>query len=280
MPRPSVLRGAFSGSFRHGRLWLVQIVANPLLAVLFAVWLLIPVANTWNVIENTLVALVIAVAIVVLHAGTLNYFYEAGQNLNVSALAKPAFLRALRHVLAVAVCIAVFYLFWRVLDRVDAYSNSLPAYLRSTMPASLRRYVTLNFLESAYAWKVFILRWLVFPGLILPFVLATARLGFQGLWRAGFAVWRRAVSCFSYWLVLAMAVGTGVLAAPAIVAWTPNFTATSSALRFESASLVLRVIIACALGLWAWLLACCAVVLASLRSADQHKHSVTADAQP
>jgi hypothetical protein len=247
------------GTLRGRRLWLVQFFANPLLAALFAVWLLIPVATKWYVVLNVFVALVIVILVIVLHGGTLNYFRDRDRD--ESAPLKSAFWRALRHVVAIAVCVGVFYLLWLLMDRVDAYSDALPAYLRSTMPVFLRRHITLAFLQSTYTWIAFAVRWLVIPGLILPFVMATADLGFRGFWRAGFASWRRAVWCLAYWFLLAAAVVAGVLAAPTIFAWTPNFA--TSTFRFETFSLVVRVICAYELALWAWMLACYAVTRAA-----------------
>ncbi|MGB6430679.1 MAG: hypothetical protein WBF06_08840 [Candidatus Acidiferrales bacterium] len=268
MARRGIVRGALVGTLRDRRLWLLQFFANPVLAVLFAVWLLIPVANAWYVVLNVLVALVIAASVVVLHGGTLDYFRDRERD--DSAPLKPAFVRALRHVLAIAVCVAVFYLFWRLMDRVDAYQDSLPAYLRSIMPVFLRRHITLGFLESAYGWKVFALRWLIVPGLILPFVIAAADRGFSGFGGAGFAAWKRAVWCLSYWVLLVVAVIVGVLATQAVMAWTPNLAA--STFRFETISLVVRAICAYDLGLWAWVLACYAVAHASSAPVDEAAH--------
>jgi hypothetical protein len=268
MRRRGIVRGSLVGTLRHRRLWLVQLLANPLLALLFALWLLIPVANTWNIVLNVFVAILIVVGAIKLHGGTLNYFRDC--DWDDGALLKPALWRALRHVLAIAVCIAAFYLLWLLMDRVDGYSDAVPAYLRSMMPVWLRQHITLSFLTSAYTWIAFTVRWLILPGLILPFAAAAADLGFRGFWRAGFVRWTRAVRCLPFWFLLAVAVLAGVLAAPAIIGWTPNFTA--STLRLESVSLVIRVICAYELALWAWLLACYAVTRASIEPIDGDAH--------
>ena len=268
MRRRGIIRGSLVGTLRHRRLWLVQFLGNPLLALLFAVWLLIPVAKAGNIVLNVFVVILIVVGAIKLHGGTLNYFRDCERD--SGAPLKPALWRALRNVLAIALCIGVFYLLWLLMDRVDGYSDAVPAYLRSTMPAWLRRHVTLTFLTSAYAWMAFALRWLILPGLILPFAAAAADLGFRAFWRAGFDRWVRAARCPSYWFSLAVAVLAGVLAAPAIIGWTPNFT--TSTLRVESISLVVRMICAYELALWAWLLACYAVTRASIEPVDGDAH--------
>jgi len=238
------------------------------LFAVFAVWLLIPVANRWYVFLNAVVALVIAVAILVLHGGTLNYFHD--RNSSDTAHLKPAFLRALRNILAICVCVAVFYFLWLLMDRVDSYTYLVPPYLRSEMPAAIRRHIGLTFLQYTYSWIAFAVRWLICPGLILPFTLAAAEIGFRGYWRTGFAMWKRAVWSVGYWLVLVVAVAVGVIATQEIVAWTPNLE--TSTLRFESFSVVVRVIFAYALGLWAWMLSCSLVGLASSARDDDAAH--------
>jgi hypothetical protein len=268
MARAGIVRGALTGTLRHRRLWLVQFCANPLIAALFAVWLLIPVANAWNIVLNVFVALVIAASAIVLHGGTLNYLRDCDHDERVPL--GPALWRALRHLLAIAACIAAFYLLWMLTDRVDGYSDAVPAYLRSEMPALLRTRVTLAFLTSAYSWLAFALRWLVIPGLILPFIAATADQGFRGFWRAGPSGWRRAAWSLQYWFLLVIAVLVGVLAAPAILAWTPNLA--TSTLRFESISVAVRAICAYELALWAWILACYAVTRASAAPDDAAAH--------
>jgi len=164
----------------------------------------------------------------------------------------------------------VFYLLWTLMDRADSYSELLPAYIRSMMPAALRRYITLTFLQYPYAWIAFAVRWLVLPGLILPFTLAAAEMGFRAFWRAGFAMWKRAVWCLRYWLVLALAILVGVIATQAIIAWTPNFD--TSTLGHETFSVVVRVICAYALGLWAWMLTCSLVGVATISRNEEVTH--------
>ena len=46
----TIARKSISGAFHNWRLWLIQFVGNPLLFLLFAGWLLIPVANTLYII--------------------------------------------------------------------------------------------------------------------------------------------------------------------------------------------------------------------------------------
>src|SRR6267378_1933204 len=87
-------RLVLAGSFRSGRLWLLQFLVNPILAGLFAAWLLIPEAKLWQLAFNVLLAVVIVAAALLLHAGTLNYFnlcsVDAARCRSTTHLAGPA----------------------------------------------------------------------------------------------------------------------------------------------------------------------------------------------
>jgi hypothetical protein len=243
---------AVSGAFRHRLLWLIQLIANPILFGLFAGWLLIPVAHAWQLALSALLAIVIVVAVVVVHAGTMNYFSDTNRMENPGLAG--AFLRAMRHIVAIGVCATVFYVLSSLLDKADPYPFQLPAYIRSSFPVSLRRLFSLEFLEAIFQWTIFAVRWIVIPGVVLPFLVRTADLGFRGLSGLGFSECRKTVASVSYWLVLTGAVLAGVLATQKIMNWTPDFR--TSSLRHESISLAVRLPLAYLLGLFAWMLTC------------------------
>lgn len=250
MPRFDTIRDAFADCFRNGRLWLVQFFANPVLFGLFAAWLLIPVASGLHLIVNFLAALVLLAAILAIHAATLNYFFnrQSGENL------PSAFRRALRHLIPVAICVAVFYLLWLFVDKLDSYQTLFPTFLRSTFPVWLRRHVTLHALENLFTAVLFLARWVLVPGLVLPFVLQTADAGFRGFGRPSLSAWRKTVFSLGYWVVLLFAALLGVLATKKIMALTPDFR--TSTFRSEAVSLAFRLTVAYAAGLFSWILAC------------------------
>lgn len=250
MPRFDTVRDAFADCFRNGRLWLVQFFANPILFGLFAAWLLIPVASSLHLIVNFIVALLLLAAVLVIHAATLNYFFNrpSGENL------PSAFRRAVRHLIPVAICIAVFCLLWLFVEKIDSYQILFPTFARSTFPAWLRRHVTLSALESLFTAVLFLVRWVLVPGLVLPFVLQTADSGFRGFGLQSLSAWRQTVLSVSYWVVLLLAALLGVLATEKIMALTPDFR--TSTFRSEAVSLAFRLTIAYAAGLFSWILAC------------------------
>lgn len=250
MSRLEILRDSFEGSFRNGRLWLVQFFANPILFALFAAWLLIPVASNLHLVYNFVSVFLLVVAALVLHAGTLNLFADRRRS-QLAAL-WPAFRRALRHLIAVALCVAVFCLLWVLVNKLEVYQGNFPTYVRSTFPVSVRHHITLPALDTLFAVVLFIFRWILAPGLLLPFLLQAADRGFRGFGRQGLSAWARTIFSFSYWLVLVFAALFGVLATQKIITWTPDFR--TSTFHSEAISLAWRLSVSYLLGLSSWML--------------------------
>jgi len=243
---------AFKGCFRNWRLWLLQFLANPLLFGLFTLWLLIPVANALHIALNILAAAGLLIALLVLHAGTLNYFYS--QDGNEGGALRNAFGAALRNLLAVVVCSLLLYLLLLLAGSAGALTDRLPPYFRSLLPAFLRRQAGLPVIQGTFEGFLFALRWIVAPGLILPLLASAAQFGFRGLGRRGFAAWKLTVFSASYWGLLTLAAVMGVGATQKIMGLTPDFR--NSTFAWESTSLIFRALVSYLLGLCAWMLVC------------------------
>lgn len=275
MPSLTIARKSVSGAFHNWRLWLIQFVGTPPLYVLFYGWILIPVASTMYVIANVLVAIVLLAACVTLHGGTLNYFSEKPSNEHVQI--KKVFFRALRNILPILVCAAAIYLLWMLVDKLDDLQETVPTYLRSTLSASLRKYISVSILENTFAVFAFALRWIFIPGLILPFAAAASNRGFRGFGGMGLRSWKNAICSFSYWLVLTIAAIVGVFATQKILDLTPNFA--KSTYRYEWISLIFRLVISYSLALIAWMATCSLVgKYASIASATGVEVSGKSDA--
>jgi len=243
---------AFKGCFRNWRLWLLQFLLNPLLFGLFTLWLLIPLANAFHVALNILVVVLLVAAFLLLHAGTLNYFYS--QNANEAAPLRNAFAGALRNLLAVALGAAVLYLLFLLASGFGAYTEAFPPYLRSIMPAFLRRQVGLSTIQGLFDALLFALRWILVPGLALPFLASASHFGFRGFGRRGFAAWKHTILSLSYWCLLILAALVGILATQEIMGMTPDFRTSTYAQ--ETTSLILRASASYLFGLFAWMLTC------------------------
>ncbi len=252
MSRLEIARDAFADCFRSGRLWLLQFFANPMLLALFIAWLLIPVSSALHLVFNFLFALVLLVAGLTLHAGTVNSFLD--RRGDSSAPLWTAFRRALRHLLPVAIWLAFACFVWLVVNRLAAYQSAWPNYARSILSASLRRHITVYFLNNMFSTVAFIVRWILFPGLLLPFLLQTADRGFHGFGKHGFSAWKKTVWSINYWLVLLFAALLGVFVTEKIMAWAPDFK--SSTFHSEAISLALRIFVSYLFGLFSWVLTC------------------------
>jgi len=264
MSRMANLRAAVPERLRDWRLWLLQSVANPLLFALFVGWLLIPESRGWHLGVSLLGIVVLSAAALLLHAGTLAYLAEREDF--APAYIGAAYARALRNLAAFAICAAALYLLWRSTDRLDAYQSTLPAYLRSMMPALLRRHISRAAVSGVYAAVIFLVRWIICPALLLPFAAAVAHFGFWGFGQGGL-VTRCALRSGWYWISIAAAAVAGVLLTTSLVAWRPfAHGASVNSMTRESASLVIRLSVAYVIGLASWL-ATCSVVGEKLQAA-------------
>ena len=249
MSRLEIVRGAFRDCFRTGRLWIVQFFANPILLALFIAWLLIPVASNLHVVFNFVFAFALIVAVLTLHAGTLNYFVDRQNSAGAPLLS--AFRRALRRLIPFAICVAVFCLLWLLVNKLEVYQSNFPAYVRSTLPVSISRHITLPALDTVFLVVLFIARWIFVPGLLLPLLAQAADRGFD---LQGFRAWRKTVLSLAYWLVLTFAALLGVLATLKLMAWTPDFKTSTT--HSEAISLAWRLFVAYLFGLFSWMLTC------------------------
>jgi hypothetical protein len=263
MARWSSAKETVGAAVRNWRLWLLQFVANAAIFLTFVAWLRFPDAHWWQLVLQLFLVLLIAVAVLVLHGGTLNYFESAHEAKTASLW--PAFLRALKHVGAIAVLAFLVHFFAHLIGHLDRYQQTLPGYLRSEFPAWLRRMITESALDNTYALLVFVLAWVVLPGLLLPFALFASSRGFRGL--VAFGDWRRAIANLLYWIVLVVAAVVGVGSTRQIMAW--KLDPKSSTLAGEQTSLAFRLFFTYLLAIFAWLVTCSIVGRSVTRGSGQ-----------
>lgn len=255
MSRLAIFRSAASDAIRSPRLWLLHFFANAILFLAVTGWLLIPVANTMHLIFNALLALVLLAAFLVLHGGTLVYFSD--RSTNDHAPLTPVFRRALAHLPAVLLCLVLGALFWLLADKLETYQGTLPTYLRSILPVFLRRHITLPALDMLFTIVVFFVRWIFFPGLLLPFLLQSASNSFHAFGKQGLKVWGTAVWNITYWLTLTLAALLGVFFTDKLMGFKPDFA--SSSFNGEAMHFAVRFLLAYILAIFSWFLACSVV---------------------
>jgi hypothetical protein len=260
MSRLRVLGDVFRNGPGDWKLWVLHAVASPLLFVLFAGWLLIPESTGWQLGLSLVGVVVLATAALGVHSVTLGYL--ALQDRSAPWPLVVAFTRALRTLAAFAACSAAAYLLWSSANLLDVYRITFPAYVRAAMPAFVLRNVSGPAIENAYTAVTFVVRWILWPGLLLPFVAAVASFGFTGFVRGGSALWRGVRSGF-YWVVIAAAAVAGVTLTPALVTW--RGLAHDASFAGESISMAVRFSLAFVIALASWLTVC-SMATAELRA--------------
>jgi hypothetical protein len=263
MTRWNSLKEALVLAVKNWRLWLLQFLSNAAIFLAFVWWLRISEARWWNLLFSFLLIAVIVAAALLLHGGTLNYFQSAHED--EAARLQPAFRKALRHLAAIFLWALIFFLLRDWIGRLDGYDITFAGYLRSEFPAWLRRMISEPQLDSIYSGLVSILRWVVLPGLLLPYALFSADKGFRGWIAAG--DWLRTLRSLGYWLALVVAAILGVGCVEAIMGWKLN--PKTATLQAEKVSLALRLLFAYLLGLFSWLLVCSVLGRRVTRSVGQ-----------
>jgi len=244
------LSATFVSALHHPRLWLLQFFGNVLLALIFIWWLRVDPDTGWDVFLNVLIALIFLAGALLLHGGTLNYCSDVYEGKDGGL--KPAFRNALRHLPAIAVSVAIFYVLLYFTDKLDNYQYQLPGYLRSEFPAWLRRRISEPAMDNLYDGLVFVIHWIVIPGLVLPLCLLCARTGFRGF--ISLRAWWRTVRDLAFWIVLIVAVLIGVYCTGKIMQW--KLDPKTATLGAEKVWLAFRLLVVYLMALFSWLWVC------------------------
>ena len=253
------LRGVFVPSFANFRVWLLQFFGGMVIALALVGFL--RTGETWGqLILGGLLILMAVVGWLMLDGGTFNYYLD--QQRSQTSRLRPAIVRALKHLLALAILAAVFFLLRMLIDRLDDYHYSVPGYLRSEFPVWLRRRVSEVRIQNLYDLFVFFVRWIVLPVLLLPLASLCADRGFRGF--ISLRTWMRMFLNRWFWGVVIVASILGVLIPTALLGWKlkPE-TATSTS---EGIFLGFRMLIGYLLALAAWLMVCFTLARTRMRA--------------
>jgi hypothetical protein len=221
---------------RNPRLIALHLVLNAVLLISASFWLLIPEAHIWQLLFAGASALLILFASVWLHSGTLVYAAEpAPEKL------RDAFSIKIGRLLWFLM--GAFVLFW-CMRAVGGWEDSTwqtAGYLYSKAPAWLRPTAGSSNYDSVLGYVLSILFWYLLPCIFLPLIAARV-VGTSSV--RGIRTWSR----WQYWLGMAITVLAGVWLTRLLLNWTPGHT-----LGQETASLVLRLVVAYAIATAAWL---------------------------
>jgi hypothetical protein len=160
---------------RQSHRWVVlQFAGTALLILVGILWTRLPEKHIWQVALSLLLPLLLAASALALQAGT------------VRALADDDGKRV--HLVWVAVSlmfwIVVVWIAWVLLDSCDGRIASWASYLNSQAPAHLRaRLLTFEHIYNGLRRLEWILRWIVVPAKVIPYVAASAQWGYKLPWR-------------------------------------------------------------------------------------------------
>jgi len=176
---------------RMGQAWnwvAAQFWAALLILLAGIAWTRLPDKHAWQVALTLLIPLVLFAAVLVLEAGTMRRLL--GENGDREGKRAQFVLGAL----TLVAWIAVAWVAWVILDWCDDQIPTWAGYLNSQAPAAMRaRMLTYDHIQSCLSILVWIFRWIVVPGKVIPHAMASAQWGWRLPWRKQFRMllnWR------------------------------------------------------------------------------------------
>lgn len=221
------------------KLWLLNLVANAAVLAAAYFWLLIPDARGWQVAGSAVLAVMVAVLVLWLRAGTLAWFRVA--EFRKQGTIWSAYRRALRHVPALAVWALVFIVFAWLLLSLRPYVPQFAVWLRQKIGAGSSPRNLMDDLN----WVLLLIVGLVMPALWVPIATTVSAVGFQPehIVRSR-RVWRRV----AYWLWFILLLGLGIYIPYRLVWWIPDL----QTLRHQTWSMGGRFLLAYLIGVTAF----------------------------
>ncbi len=230
------LRAILIGVVRGWPMVLVSGLSSVLLLGGFVLWLRIPDAKTWQIAFSAVAGFVLLFCALWVMAATVAYFRKLHSE-GIRCLGR-AFTGTWKRVplLLLWVCAAMLLMRW-----VGGFADSTKSwadYFRSETPLWLRGGFSAHQLDVTLGCGLFLLEWVIVPGLLLPWGVSLVTRGVSVLWNGAAAEWRQAVSRWGYWLALLAGALLFTLVSDAMMEWQPKMQGFAS----EAASLAMRLI--------------------------------------
>lgn len=195
---------------RLSRRWVAaQFIGTLLLILIGLAWTRIPDKHAWQVAFTLLLALLVAISVLELEAGTMRSFADDDGKR----------VKLVWGAMTLLVWIAVGAAAWAALDWCDDQIPQWAGYLNSRAGANAR--ATMFTYEHIQRW-LYILEWVtgwvIVPGKIIPYAAATAQWGWRIPWRRVLRVlwnWR-------WWLAVVPAALVSVRLPMRFFSWTPQ----------------------------------------------------------
>lgn len=231
---------------RSRRIALLQFLGNPLLFLLFIVWLWVPERHSAQLVLTVLLGFIIVAGGLILHALTLAYFRECPAA--PAAPHRTALRGCLCHLPSFLVWLVIVVFLFRILDEAGDRSLLAAAYFRSLLPMPLRASFPQAAVDHTAVRLLWIAKYYLLPVLLLPLGMQLAYLGIGG---ASVRNSLRPLGRAGYWLIMAALSLLGVWLPAHLIFWNP----VKGPLSIQVISLVTRLLAAYLAALLAWLLA-------------------------
>jgi hypothetical protein len=231
---------------RGSKNWVVlQFCLTLLLFLAGLAWTRLPDKHWWQVVLTLLVPLLLAISALELEAGTMRSLSgDDGRRVKLVFGA-----------MALLVWVALYWACWAALDWCDDRIPTWAGYLNSQASAGERATVfTYDHLQKWFTVAEWILRWIIVPGKIIPYAIASAQWG----WRIPFRKIIRLLLNWRWWPAVVLAALVAVVLPGHFFAGLPHGTVTH---QIWAVALKLVGSYVLAVGCWLLLLAWAAVLL-------------------
>ena len=223
-----------------------QYVLTLLLILAGLAWTRLGDKHWWQVALTLLVPLLLAICVLELQAGTMRAFADDdGRRVKLVFGA-----------MTLLVWVALFWACWALLDWCDDRISLWAGYVNSKASAGERATVlTYAHLEKWMTVLEWVLRWIVVPGKLIPYAIASA----QWSWRIPFRRMIRLLLNWRWWPAVVVAALVGVMVPGHFFAGVPHGTVTH---QIWAVGLKLAASYVLVVGVWVLLLGWAAVLLA------------------
>lgn len=235
--------------WRNKKLWLLHVLSNlALLGGIYA-WLWIPERSVWQLIGGGVLAILLVVLLVWLHAGTMYHYQRSSMVEPFGAWAsyRAVLPRLPALLLGAGIAAAALVGGWWLESQVPAAAD----WLASALTLSRQKPFSPESAGAILAPLAWLVRWYALPLLLLPSAVCLAANGFRGF---GFASIRAAVGSLTrlwYWACGLVLVGLGIYLPSVLAAIKPPL---DSSLWLQATSMVVRLGVAYLLFVTSWLL--------------------------
>ncbi len=231
---------------RGSLLWVALQFGLTLLLILVGLaWTGLPDKHLWQVALTLLVPLLLAISVLELEAGTMRALADDDGRR----------LKLVWGAMTLLAWVALFWACWAVLDWCDDRIPLWAGYLNSRASAGSRATVlTYDHLQKWMMLAEWVLRWIIVPGKLLPYAMASAQWGWRVPWRKII----RLLLNWRWWPAVVLASLVGVALPGHFFVDLPHGTVMH---QVWMVVLKLAVIYVLAVGCWVLLLAWAAVLL-------------------